>query len=866
MSGTMRRVSWRRWLVGNPGNAPRRKHAALRFEPLESRQLLSVSPVAIDDPYQLAANGRLSVGSPRGTLAVDESLPAGLTADVLVNVSGGQVVNNPSYAEMGGSVGTYGLATVSGAGSQWNIADWLEVGDSGKGRVSISGGGAVSVANWVEISGNPGATGYVDVAGPGSKWTIGNHVSIGDDGGHGTLRVTGGGVVQSNAWAGIGRYAGSVGRVVVAGQGSVWRNNDYLGIGDGGLGELTVADGGVVTSGRIDNRGGGRIFGDGTLRAAVTNAGLIAPGASRGVLKIEGGLLQAQNGVIEFDITGTERGTQYDALDVTGAVVANGRAVLKFSNGFAPKAGDVFEVIHARESSGVFWDMQTQNLVGPSPTEPLKFQFSWASGVLKLTILNDARYVAPPPPPAGSGVLDNDVDSQGDVLSAVLVERPVHGTLAMYANGGFLYTPDATFTGSDSFCYRANDGILDSNVATVTIVNLRPVAEDDSYEAVEDETLTIGVDWGVLGNDHDSATPPYMLKAVLVNGPQHGTLSLAEDGSFIYQPAANYHGPDSFTYRASDGMLLSERATVALDVISVNDLPVVQPDYFSTTANTPLVIQPSQVLANDSDVDGDRLIVDRALATADTHGTVGYTDDGIIRYMPAAGFTGRASFTYVVWDGNGTNNVVEGTVYVDVVPQNPVAEDDSYPLGANGRLDMDLSSGPVPVAEGTPGFPPYGLNPDFVRTVASGQQLVTGSTMLGSTASTYGDVTVTGKGSKWTLKDPTGGGDYLVVGDYGPARLTIANGGAVWTGNWTEIGQNAGASGYVDVSGTGSRWDNSSFLAVGGGGGRGSLRVADGAVVNVADWTEIGEDGATGRVTVTGPGSVFTVQNWMEIA
>ncbi|MHB9050056.1 MAG: hypothetical protein ACYC35_29430, partial [Pirellulales bacterium] len=62
MSGTMRRVSWRRWLVGNPGNAPRRKHAALRFEPLESRQLLSLSPVAIDDPYQLEANGRLSVG------------------------------------------------------------------------------------------------------------------------------------------------------------------------------------------------------------------------------------------------------------------------------------------------------------------------------------------------------------------------------------------------------------------------------------------------------------------------------------------------------------------------------------------------------------------------------------------------------------------------------------------------------------------------------------------------------------------------------------------------------------------------------------------------------------------------------------
>jgi VCBS repeat-containing protein len=174
------------------------------------------------------------------------------------------------------------------------------------------------------------------------------------------------------------------------------------------------------------------------------------------------------------------------------------------------------------------------------------------------------------------GVLADDGDVEGDSLSAVLVSGPSHGSLTLNADGSFTYTPGANYNGSDSFTYKADDGPADSNVATVTItvtpVNDAPVAVGDSYDTDEDTQLNLAAP-GVLGNDED--VDGDTLTAVLVSGPSHGTLTLNANGGFTYTPAANYHGPDSFTYRASDGSLSSNTATVSLTVRSVNDAPVV---------------------------------------------------------------------------------------------------------------------------------------------------------------------------------------------------------------------------------------------------------------------------------------------------
>src|SRR5438445_11073627 len=93
------------------------------------------------------------------------------------------------------------------------------------------------------------------------------------------------------------------------------------------------------------------------------------------------------------------------------------------------------------------------------------------------------------------GVLGNDTDAEGDALTASLVSGPTHGTLTFNGDGSFTYVPEANYNGTDSFTYKANDGVADSTVTTVTLtisgVNDPPVANDDSYTTNEDTTLTV---------------------------------------------------------------------------------------------------------------------------------------------------------------------------------------------------------------------------------------------------------------------------------------------------------------------------------------------------------------------------------------
>ncbi len=139
------------------------------------------------------------------------------------------------------------------------------------------------------------------------------------------------------------------------------------------------------------------------------------------------------------------------------------------------------------------------------------------------------------------------------------------GTVRIAENGAYLlYTPPVDFFGSESFTYTVG-GTRTAQVAVgVTAVNDAPVAENDEYSIGRNEVLVADRSRGVLPNDHDVEHDP--LTATLVEPPLHGSLLLRPDGSFTYTPAADYAGPDRFTYTANDRWLASNEAEVTLDV------------------------------------------------------------------------------------------------------------------------------------------------------------------------------------------------------------------------------------------------------------------------------------------------------------
>jgi len=153
-----------------------------------------------------------------------------------------------------------------------------------------------------------------------------------------------------------------------------------------------------------------------------------------------------------------------------------------------------------------------------------------------------------------------------------------------------------------------NDGKVDSDPDTATVTvdsrpNRAPVAANDGYVTNEDTPLIVGAGMGVLANDVDPDGNALM--AALVANVAHGILSLNANGSFTYTPDLNYHGVDSFTYTATDGLLVSNIATVTISVNHVNHTPVANagPDQSNVSVGGTVTLDGS----GSSDIDGDTL-------------------------------------------------------------------------------------------------------------------------------------------------------------------------------------------------------------------------------------------------------------------
>ena len=195
--------------------------------------------------------------------------------------------------------------------------------------------------------------------------------------------------------------------------------------------------------------------------------------------------------------------------------------------------------------------------------------------------VNDAYNTAQDTPlsvPA-PGVLSNDSDPNSNPITVVdpRTNAPTsqNGTVTLNSNGSFTYTPASGFSGDDSFTYRATDGSLTSNTATVTITVTavgagNPTSRGDAYATPVATPLNVVASRvsGVLYNDFGGVPP---LTAQLVSGPSSGSLALNSDGSFNYTPntSLNDNGNDSFVYRAVDALgKQSANALVNINILS----------------------------------------------------------------------------------------------------------------------------------------------------------------------------------------------------------------------------------------------------------------------------------------------------------
>jgi VCBS repeat-containing protein len=286
------------------------------------------------------------------------------------------------------------------------------------------------------------------------------------------------------------------------------------------------------------------------------------------------------------------------------------------------------------------------------------------------------------------GVLGNDTDADDSTLTANLVSQPANGSLSLNPDGSFVYIPNANFQGTDTFTYTASDGQATSNTATVSI-SVRsvstPVAVSDTYRAATNGTLTVSQLNGVLANDTDPNVSGNARTATIVTGPVSGLATLNPDGSFIYRPNPNFQGVDTFVYRFSDGLTVSNAATVTISV-APNTPPVANPDRYTIATGSTLTVIPTQgILLNDTDADPNTVLT-ATLNTTTQNGTLSFNSDGTFLYTPNPGFSGLDSFTYQASDGIALSDPTTATITVAAAP---TAVTDIYSVAAGQTLTID---------------------------------------------------------------------------------------------------------------------------------------------------------------------------------
>jgi gliding motility-associated-like protein len=288
------------------------------------------------------------------------------------------------------------------------------------------------------------------------------------------------------------------------------------------------------------------------------------------------------------------------------------------------------------------------------------------------------------------GLLSNDTDVDGDKLTAsAIAAPPLHGIVTLDTDGRFRYVPNANYSGTDSFTYLLDDhrgGTTNVLVnLTVTTVNDAPQPQDDSYTAIEDTPLAIAASAGLLFNDEDPENNT--LTATLASQPANGTVSVNANGSFTYTPSANYNGPDSFTYRVSDGNGGETIATVNLMVMAINDAPIAVNDNYTITEDNILTIQAAGVLVNDTDADADVLLT-KGIVNPPQNGEVTLNANGRFVYVPNVNFHGTDSFTYTIDDNRGGTSVATVNIAVTAVNDDPIARDDEFIVTTNVTLNI----------------------------------------------------------------------------------------------------------------------------------------------------------------------------------
>lgn len=268
------------------------------------------------------------------------------------------------------------------------------------------------------------------------------------------------------------------------------------------------------------------------------------------------------------------------------------------------------------------------------------------------------RFTTVPNRPVEVLLTGDDIDDEDSQLDYVIIDLPTHGQLDGTAPA-LTYNPEPDFIGDDSFSFQVRDGQSSSPVTTIDISvdpGAIPVADSQFLTIPEDHSVPVVLSASDADGDD--------LVLTVRSQPEFGQLT-GTAPNLTYTPDANFHGNDSFTFTAFDGITVSNVATVNLHVTSENDAPIA----FAQSVTTPEDLSRTIVLSGD-DVDHNFLSFD--IVQAPSHGAL-IGAGSHWTYRPAPDFFGVDHFTFTANDPHTASAPAMVTIDVEPVDDRPIA-------------------------------------------------------------------------------------------------------------------------------------------------------------------------------------------------
>lgn len=741
-------------------------------------------------------------------MIIGGNLVIGKSATAFLDVfNAAYVQNNQGY--VGNNAGSDGFATVRGSGSQWVNSGDLTVGNSGNGRLDVREGGVVTALT-SKIGLNSDSISSVRVSGNSSRLNITGTTSVEPvlvvgHNGMGSLVVDDGGLVTSNEYTVIGNIFGSSGAATVNSSGSQL-NTAAMSVGNGGNGRLDVQNGGVVTTtehafvGRFGGSSGvATITGSGS-RWNLTESLFVGWVGGNGTLNVEaGGVVTNSDGWIgqgsgSATVTVTGSGSQWNNSEElivggTGSAtlyVTNGGVV---SNSFSHVGGQSADVTVT--GSGSRWINSDYLLIG--------------RGALRV---ENGGVVT-----SSEGRVGSDLGSTGAVtVTGIGSQWNSSGGLRVgwFRGDGTLNVESGGLV-SNTFGHIGEDSDT-SGTATVTGIGSQWNNTAHLYVgSFGNGTLNVTAG-GVVNNTVGSIAQENgssSTATVTGSGSQWNNSNILVVGNNSGNGTLNVSGGGVVTN--TQGFIANEGASIG--VVTVN-------------GSGSRWINSSNLYVGHKGAG--TLNVQNGGEVTNTNANIGLHvgTSGVATVTGAGSKWTNSEYLVVGSNGNGTLNILAGGA---------VTNTDSVIGFVPGSVGTALVTGATSKWTNS-GFLIVGNSGTGTFTVSANGAVTNTDAAVGKLSGSSGTATVTGAGSKWTS---TG---YLAVGESGAGALTVSAGGMVANNGWGHIGYNAGSTGTVTVTGSGSQWNNSDSLEVGRF-GAGTLNIADGGSVSVVNLTVVNADG-----------------------